>query len=163
LNKRVYTILPSIIVLIVLLIVILNNFDITKTRLFDYGESGSLSENSSFTSRFEQYTRGEGQMLFQNILFGKLSLIYLHSAFASLQTHLGLVGSFLLWSFVFIRLVLLYRRPGSVIIKSITIPILLIAGFSSFFTWDLLWFYFGALSTNFNNSINHKVDYTNEY
>lgn len=152
---RFLKLIPILVIILILIGYQLTLIDITKTRLFDYGNAGSIAENSSFTSRFEQFTRGEGESLTENVIFGKLTIIYLHSTVASLQTHLGLVGSILLWTFMLLRSISLYKIKGKgILLKGICLPIMIIGAISSFFTWDLLWFYFGALSTDFRNQTN---------
>lgn len=154
-HKRFLKLMPILVIIFVLVEYQLTLIDITKTRLFDYGNAGSIAENSSFTSRFEQFTREEGEALTENIIFGRLTLSYLHSTVASLQTHLGLVGSLLLWIFVLIRSISFYRIKGKgIMLRAISLPIMIIGAISSFFTWDLLWFYFGALSTGLSNKTN---------
>jgi hypothetical protein len=50
----------------------------------------------------------------------------------------------------------LYKIKGKgIFLKGISVPIMIIGAISSFFTWDLLWFYFGALSTDFRNQTNN--------
>lgn len=154
LKRRFFLFLPILLCGIILLFYALSLVDITQTRLFDYGNAGSISENSSFTSRFDQFKTGEGDKLFQNLIFGKLSLVYLHSTIASVQTHLGLIGGILLWGFLLLRLIPIYGRKGKIILKAISLPILIIGAISSFFTWDLLWVYFGAIAANQKNEIN---------
>lgn len=153
-KKRFFSILPVLLLGVLLLLYPLSLIDITQTRLFDYGNAGSISENSSFTSRLDQFKGGEGDRLFQNLILGNLSLVYLHSIVASVQTHLGLLGSILLWGFLLLRLIPIYNSKGKVILKAISLPILIIGTISSFFTWDLLWVYFGAISADQRNEIN---------
>lgn len=153
-KKRFFFILPILLFILLLLLYPLSLIDITQTRLFDYGNAGSISENSSFTSRFDQFKTGEGDKLFQNLIFGKLGLVYLHSTVASVQTHLGLIGGILLWGFLLLRLIPIYGSKGKVILKAISWPILIIGAISSFFTWDLLWVYFGAIAADQRNEIN---------
>ncbi len=153
-KKRFFWMLPLILFGLLLLLYPLTLIDITQTRLFDYGNAGSISENSSFTSRFDQFKTGEGDRLFQNLIFGKLGLVYLHSTIASVQTHLGLIGGFLLWGFLLLRLIPIHGNKGRVVLKAISWPILIIGAISSFFTWDLLWVYFGAISADQRNEIN---------
>ncbi|MCZ8178060.1 MAG: hypothetical protein O9309_03455 [Rhizobium sp.] len=68
---------------------------------------------------------------------------YLHSILA-VQSHLGLVGSALLFMFLAVKLRCLYSS-GPDIRKWITPPILTVAFLATFFTWQPLWFLIGML------------------
>jgi hypothetical protein len=79
-------------------------------------------------------------------IFGDISYKnYMHSSLLSIQTHLGMIGSLLFWTFVVSQLLQIYRRPGNEGLKVIALPILFVSIISSFFTWGPLWFLIGAL------------------
>ncbi|WP_315920458.1 hypothetical protein [Mesorhizobium sp. SP-1A] len=69
---------------------------------------------------------------------------YIHSIIA-VQTHLGMIGSFLLFGALFGMLIRLYGRNGNTLLKLVTIPILLYAVGGAFFTWMPLWVVIGGM------------------
>ena len=71
---------------------------------------------------------------------------YIHSIL-SVQSHLGIIGSVLLFCFLAERLIELYRSGDNAILKVVTPPIVLMAVIGTFFTWMPLWFLIGALYT----------------
>ncbi len=69
---------------------------------------------------------------------------YIHSIL-SVQSHLGIIGSILLFCFLTERLIKLYRSNGNAVLKVVTPPIMLMALIGTFFIWMPLWFLVGAL------------------
>ena len=128
-----------------LLTQLLQELDVYRMRIFDYGSS-SLLENKSLESRFEIIRLHGMDQLLMAPLFGDISIEnYMHSSVLSVQSHLGFIGSLLLWSFVLIQLRNVYRDGGNECLKTIALPILFVSAISSFFTWSPLWFLIGAL------------------
>lgn len=119
--------------------------DFSQLRIFDYGES-SLIQNSSIQSRWELLIEQGVDQLSIAPVFGDLSIrSYIHSTLISVQTHLGIIGSLLLWSFLLPQLFHIYLHGGNEGLKAIALPIVFVAIISSFFTWGPIWFLLGAL------------------
>jgi len=121
------------------------SLDVTQFRIFDYGD-GAFYENTSMLSRWEQFRElGKGQLLGAPV-FGDISITsYLHSSVLSVQTHLGLVGSVLFWSFILLQLRQVGRHGGNDGLPVIAVPLLFVSAISSFFSWGPLWFVLGGL------------------
>jgi hypothetical protein len=147
LKKRTMVIIPLLLLIVAVALQRISQLDFKSITLFDLGNAESVLQNTSLTSRVNQAKTEGMDMLIENPILGKLQLNYIHSSVVSLQSHLGIIGSLLLWSFISIRLIATYNNPGYVMIKSLAIPILLMAAISSFFTWEVLWFFIGALAT----------------
>ena len=121
-------------------------FEVSNMRFFDYGQSRSMVENSSIESRWKLFMDYGIDQLVNAPVFGDLSIKnYQHSSVVSVQTHLGLIGSLLLWSFVIKQMSNVYRDGGNEGLKAIALPILFVSAISSFFSWGPLWFLIGAL------------------
>ena len=138
--------LPFLLVAIILACRYMPAIDISQFHIFDHDESGSVLTNSSMQSRryiINTYFMDQ----FQNApIFGDISIRkYMHSSLLSIQTHLGMIGSLLFWSFIILNLRQVYRHPGNEGLKAIALPILFVSIISSFFTWGPLWFLMGAL------------------
>jgi len=119
---------------------------------------------SSLSSRLWIFLDSGIEQLAVNPLFGDLAVdhvvgkpgYYIHSVFA-IQTHLGIVGSILFFSFLFERTIALYRSNGNVFIKTLFPPILATATIGALFTWMPLWFLVGALySIDYSGSGRHN-------
>lgn len=123
----------------------ISGMDISQLRIVDYGQS-SIYDNRSLGIRWQQFLDLGGDQLSNAVVFGDLSITnYIHSTLISVQTHLGSVGSLLLWSFIISGLRNVYRSAGNEDMKAIAIPILSVAVISSFFTWGPLWFLIGGM------------------
>ncbi|MBB6012235.1 hypothetical protein HNR59_001580 [Aquamicrobium lusatiense] len=122
---------------------------------------------SSIQSRVEIWLDRGLEQLSVNPVFGDLAAdvvtgspgYYLHSVF-SVQTHLGIIGSLLFFP-AFAGLVWsVYSLGVSRTLKSITLPLLIVAVLASFWTWMPLWFLIGAMwgqVFNFQNTIKDNV------
>jgi hypothetical protein len=108
--------------------------------------------NRSLQARLQILMESGAEQLSLNPLLGDLAADhvvgnpggYIHSI-VSVQSHLGVIGSILLFGFLLERLIFLYRSRGNLILKAITPPIMAMAVFATFFTWMPLWFLIGAL------------------
>lgn len=118
-------------------------------------ESDGLSiGGTSLQNRIAILLESGLRQLSVNPLFGDLGVDhvvgnpggYIHSIF-SVQSHLGLVGSILLFCYLAERLLTLYRSKGNAVLKVTAIPVMLMAVMATFFTWMPLWFLIGALYT----------------
>lgn len=124
------------------------NVDISNNlRLFSELDEAPLWQNTSITSRTEQFKNDSVQQLEQGWIFGDMSIAgeYMHSSVLSIQTHLGIIGTFMFWSYVILSLYSVYFRKKDILLKSIAIPILFVSIISSVFWWPPLWFLIGAL------------------
>ena len=151
---------------VILLLINFLSFDLNSTRLLNFGNMNffpsSLSERISIISEFHiqfKYSPFFGNMNVDCITSGCGR--YMHSVFASLLTHTGLLGFFL---FAF-YLVLAHRerfkinksrlRGGSFLTKNIYnmftvlffLAILLLGSLMTFFNWITLWFALGLIFT----------------
>lgn len=150
-NRNRFTINTFFSIILVLIVILLlgsymPEFDYTKLRIFDNGESSSILTNSSVLSRITIIQNSFMQQFLNAPMFGDISYTqYMHSSLLSIQTHLGIIGSILFWTFIVSQMLKLYRMPGNEILKAIALPILFVSIISSFFTWGPLWFLIGAL------------------
>lgn len=78
---------------------------------------------------------------------------YLHSIL-SVQSHLGIIGSILIFSFIFVKLYNLYVHSNNRTLKILVIPLIFMSFIGAFFTWTLLWFLIGIIYTDTNNDLN---------
>lgn len=109
---------------------------------------------SSIVSRLQILVDSGMEQLAVSPLFGDLAVdhvvgkpgYYLHSIL-SIQTHFGIIGSILFFSFLIERIVALYRSHGNILIKTFFLPLMVIAIIGTLFTWMPLWFVIGALYT----------------
>lgn len=108
--------------------------------------------SSSIQSRIEIWEERGLEQLSVNPIFGDLAAdivtgspgYYLHSIF-SVQTHLGVIGSILFFP-AFAGLVWsVYAQGTSRTLKSITLPLVVVAVLAAFWTWMPLWFLIGAM------------------
>lgn len=114
-------------------------------------DGGGLA-SSSIQSRLQILFDSGMEQLAINPLVGDLAADhivgtpggYIHSIL-SVQSHLGIVGSILLFSFLIERLLALFRSRGNPVLKVIAPPIMLLAAIGTSFTWMPLWFLVGAL------------------
>lgn len=77
---------------------------------------------------------------------------YLHSIL-SVQSHLGIIGSILIFSFIFLSSYKLYFRSSNTTLKALYFPIIFMSFIGVFFTWTVLWFLIGMIYTIHNNDI----------
>ena len=130
----------------VLLFRILAEYDVSRLRIFDYVQGGSILENSSIVSRWQLAKDYFMDQFFTAPLFGDLNIEpIMHSSLLSLQTHLGFIGSILLLLFITIKLTFIYKYDGNDVLKIIAPSILCISIISSWFAWGPLWFLMGAI------------------
>jgi hypothetical protein len=108
--------------------------------------------SNSFISRIDIWGSLAAQQFAYSPIFGDLGVdqilghtgYYVHSA-ASIQSHLGAIGSILFLGFILERLINLYRFGTDTLLKVIAPIILAGAAMVTFFTWLPLWFVVGAL------------------
>ena len=121
-------------------------------RIFGFSQNTSLLENESLVSRIDIFMNTGIDQLSINPLFGNLGAdyivgqpgSYIHSII-SVQSHLGMIGTFLLLGYLLHRFYRLYVNDGRSVLKIITPPILFISFIGTFFTWLVFWFLVGAL------------------
>ncbi len=117
---------------------------ISSLRYFNEYESNGFANNSSITSRWDQLAGGGTEQLNNNWLFGDLSIEnYIHSSLVTIQTHTGLTGSLLFWTFMFMQFHHIYFKSKDILAKSIAAPLLIVSIISSAFWWLPLWFLIG--------------------
>ena len=130
----------------------MSDIELPMLRIFGFQGEASLLENPSLISRVE-ILQGVGiKQLSINPVFGNLGAEYIvgrpgeyiHSLI-SVQSHLGIIGSFLLFAYLLHRLYRLYANSCRFVLKMITPPILFISFIGTFFTWVVFWFLAGAL------------------
>jgi len=154
--KRVtFYVIPVIFLLSLLIYGFLPPLDISQLRFFDYGQSSSVISNSSLQVRWDQLMDIGKEQLLNAPILGDLSIAnYIHSTIISLQTHMGIIGGLLFWSFILLKISNIYRHDGNEGLRSIALPILFVASISSFFTWGPLWFLIGGLYERTPQSLN---------
>lgn len=119
---------------------------ISSLRYFNEAESNGFDNNSSITSRWDQFAVLGTEQLNNNWIFGDFSIEnYIHSSLITIQTHLGLIGSFLFWGFIATQSYLIYFRSKDNFAKAVTAPIVLVSIISSAFWWLPLWFVIGFI------------------
>jgi hypothetical protein len=109
---------------------------------------------SSLDSRGEILRDTGLQQLTYAPLFGDLGVEYVFNqpgryihSLISVQSHLGMIGSILMFGFLFLRSVALYRYSENISLKIAAIAILFTAFVGTFFTWQVLWFLIGGMYT----------------
>lgn len=130
----------------------ISGIELPYLKIFGYGDQTSLLKNQSLVDRIEIFMDEGIDQLFINPVFGNLGAEYIvgtpgryiHSII-SVQSHLGIIGSFLLLSYFIHRLYRLYANDGRSVLKMITPPIFFISLIGAFFAWPGLWFLIGAL------------------
>lgn len=118
---------------------------------FDFPRDLILS-NSSVSARVEIFSESFWQQIMVNPVFGDIAVgqaigrpgLYLHSILA-VQTHFGLIGSILFFSFLGNYIYRLYTKSDEHWLKFIFFPLFLFACAAVFFTWIPLWFLVGAI------------------
>lgn len=146
---KAFYVIPFLLISLLLLPRLLAEVDVSQLRVFDYGESSSILENTSIQARWIQIKDSGMEQFLRAPVFGDISIKdYIHSSLISVQTHLGFIGSLLLLSFFGTKLYHVYRYAGNEGLKVIAPPILFAATISSFFSWGPLWFLIGALYGN---------------
>jgi len=145
-NRRVFLVAPIILVGALAACKIVQAIDLYQFRIFDYGESESLLANSSILVRWQLVQDNFMDQFMSAPLLGDLTITnYMHSSLLSLQTHLGILGSLLIWSFVLLQMNRLLRCSRGEGLKAISFPVIITSIISSFFSWGPLWFFMGAL------------------
>lgn len=127
---------------------------INEQELAIGGSSIASIGGSSIASRLRILVDSGMEQLAVNPLFGDLAIdhvvgkpgYYLHSIL-SIQTHFGIIGSILFFSFLIERIVALYGSHGNILIKTFFLPLMIMATIGTLFTWMPLWFVIGALYT----------------
>ncbi len=118
---------------------------VSGLRYFREAQDESILNNSSLTSRMNQWSE-EREIFGRNLIFGDINdKLYIHSTIATIQTHTGLIGSFLFWTFMVMQFYYIYFKSENVLAKSIAAPLLLVSIISSAFWWLPLWFLIGFL------------------
>ena len=127
------------------------NFELPTIKFFDYGEGINIG---SFIERIDILTNYGIDQLLSSPILGDIGVeykyggagLYIHSII-SVQSHLGIVGSVTLFTYLVDRLFRLYRAKEVTIMK-ITVPVILfISLIATFFTWLPFWFLMGSLLT----------------
>jgi len=129
-----------------------SGLELPHLRIFGFSQNTSLLENESLVSRIDIFMNTGIDQLSINPLFGNLGAdyivgqpgSYIHSII-SVQSHLGMIGTFLLLGYLLHRFYRLYVNDGRSVLKIITPPILFISFIGTFFTWLVFWFLVGAL------------------
>lgn len=119
--------------------------DISQLRVYDYGESSSIVENSSFQVRWNQARHIGVEQVMSAPVFGDLANRYLHTSLLSVQVMFGFIGSLLFWMFIVIQLCRIFRHGRNEDLKVIALSILPVSIVSSGFSWGPLWFLIGAM------------------
>jgi len=129
-----------------------SGIELPYLRIFGFQESTSILENRSLISRIEMLMGTGIEQIAINPVFGNLGAEhivggpggYIHSLI-SVQSHLGMIGTFLLLGYLIHRLYRLYANDGRSALKMITPSILFISFIGTFFIWLPFWFLIGAL------------------
>lgn len=139
--------------------------DFSKTRIlgFGFGEISSVNSRLDLLSNFAihfKYSPFFGHMNVDCLTTGCGS--YVHSVFASLLTHTGLLGFLLFVSYLLLATKEVFRVNASLqgaifittnIYKLFTVlfflAIIVIATIGTFHTWGVMWFAFGLILTAF--------------
>jgi len=177
-TKMLYSrILVGLIILFILMILIINYFDIDiyKFRILGYGTEGIRSVDTrlalwKYFSIQLDYSLFLGNMGVDTYTTGKGT--YMHSLPASLITHLGLIGFILFFTYLYFaikeKLYSSYSEgeygryvDNSILVYSLIVfmAIFIIASVGVFFTWVPIWFLMGMFFPIFtlNNKRNNKI------
>lgn len=137
------------VVLLILFFLIRNYVDegtLSKLRFFGETDSADITQNSSISSRSDQVLEIGLNQIGNNVIFGDIGISeYMHSSIISIQTHLGLIGSLLFWTFIIFQCYQIYFKSKDSLVKSVTLPIIIVSSISSVFWWLPLWFVLGLL------------------
>jgi len=137
--------------LLFLLVVIFFQFHadpelLSSLRFFNEANDGGITSNSSFSIRLDQVVKSGFDQMNRNWLFGDLTIDqYMHSSLISIQTHLGLLGTMLFWSFIAMQSYIIYFKSNDRIAKAVTLPVVFVSIISSAFWWLPLWFVIGLI------------------
>jgi hypothetical protein len=138
--------IPIILIGVFLSSRLLQTIDLSRLNIFAYDENSSILAHSMLQSRWQLVRQSFMDQLSNSPVFGDISIKnYMHSSLLSVQTHLGIIGSLLLWSFIIIQLHHLFWHYGNECLKALSLSILFTSIISSFFSWGPLWFLIGAL------------------
>lgn len=157
-SKLFVSIFVSLFVVLVLLVGLINFFDIDldQFRIFSFG-SGEISSVSSRLALWDNffihfdYNPIFGNMAVDALTTGKGS--YVHSFIATLITHLGIVGFILFFIYLFVAIKEKLKNSNNLYVNNlITLYSLIvfagiftIASFGTFVTWAPLWFLLGLI------------------
>jgi hypothetical protein len=127
------------------------NYALPSIKIFDFG--GGIN-TTSFSGRIQLLFSYGFDQLSYNPIFGDIGVeykyggagLYIHSLI-SVQSHLGIIGSFTLFGYLTHRLFHLYRASNYGVLKIVVPVIVFTTIVSSFFTWLPFWFVIGALLT----------------
>ena len=136
----------------------LQDFDLSKVRFFnrEEGNSGVINDQS-LTIRIQQVLNSGLIQINRSPIFGDLSIIdYMHSSLISSQTHLGIVGSSLLWFFIVIKIIKKFIHNNRDIVVWISSSVVFVSVLSSVFYWAPLWFIIGGLYADRSGQVGDK-------
>lgn len=112
----------------------------SNLRLVSETLNVGLIGNSSLTSRTDQVLSMAYDQVTSNFIFGNVSIEnYIHSSIISIQTHLGLIGTIMFWSFIVLKLRKIYKSGSDPLAWSISLSIIFVSIISSAFWWLPLW------------------------
>lgn len=157
LKRRQISVLLSFLILVPIAVFLFVDPELLNSLRF-FGETSveGIAGNSSITSRIDQFLSTGLDQINRNWFFGDLTIEnYIHSSLITIQTHLGIIGSFLFWIFVLLNSYFIYFKSNDRVAKSITIPILLVSIISSAFWWLPLWFLIGFIYMRKTASLNY--------
>jgi hypothetical protein len=157
LKKKQLSVLLLFILLIPIVVFLFEDPELLNNlRFFREASVDGIAGNSSLTSRLDQFLTIGFDQINRNWFFGDLTIEnYIHSSLITIQTHLGIIGSFLFWIFVLLNSYFIYFKSNDRVAKSITIPILLVSIISSAFWWLPLWFLIGFIYMRKTASLNY--------
>lgn len=123
------------------------DFDqISGLRFFREAQDDNVLNNSSWTSRFDQWSEYGANVFIKNLIFGDINNTnYLHSSIATVITHTGLIGTLMFLMFFGAQGYYIYFRTDDKFLKSVTFPIIFVSVISSVFWWLPLWFLAGLI------------------
>ena len=157
LKRRQILVLLSFLILVPVAVFLFVDPELLNSLRF-FGETSveGIAGNSSITSRIDQFLSTGLDQINRNWFFGDLTIEnYIHSSLITIQTHLGIIGSFLFWIFMLLNSYFIYFKSSDRVAKSITIPILLVSIISSAFWWLPLWFLIGFIYMRKTASLNY--------
>ncbi|HBZ37280.1 MAG TPA: hypothetical protein DEO59_01980 [Balneola sp.] len=134
------------------------DIDLSKIRFFktEEGSSGVVNDQS-LTIRIQQVLNSGLVQINKAPLFGDLSIVdYMHSSLISSQTHLGVIGFLLLWTFILIKILKKFMNDKKDIVVWIAFSVVVVSILSSVFYWAPLWFVIGGLYADRPGEVNNK-------
>lgn len=141
-----FSILVVFIIVFFLISTYVDEEALSSLRFFGEANSTGITQNSSVSSRLDQVVEIGLSQISNNLLFGDIGISdYMHSSIISIQTHLGVIGSILFWTFLIFQCYQVYFISKDNLLKSITLPIIIVSSISSVFWWFPLWFVLGSL------------------